>query len=482
MPSDETDQVHASTTPGQPAPQGPPGAAPSLPDPSSLIRSTQYRRLLLVAALIGVVVSFASWCFLELLHYVQQWVFVNLPHALGYKPAPNWWPLPVLAVAGVLIAFAVARLPGNGGHEPSDGLKFGGPTRPVDLPGILLAAVASIGLGMVVGPEAPLIALGTGLAVLAVKLSRRDAPDQVLALLAASAAFAAISSLFGSPVVGAVIIIEASGLGGPTLPLILLPGLLSAGIGSLVFIGMGSVSGLSSSAYAILPLSLPAYKEPTLAAFAWTILLSIAVAVVALAMVHLGLAVKGLVKQRPFVVIPAAALVVAGLAIAFAEITGQSFDLVLFSGQDSMSPLVQGAATLSLGTLALIIVFKGLAYGVSLGSSRGGPTFPAMFLGIVAGLLAGHLPGFAQTPAVAALMGAALVSLLRLPLSSVLVATFVAHAGFAVEPLIIVAVVVAYITVLALSARLAGEHATRGPAPLGGPTAASTDTATPGAG
>jgi H+/Cl- antiporter ClcA len=331
------------------------------------MRSRQYRILLVVAAVIGVVVSFASWCFLELVRYLQQWVFVNLPSGLGYKTAPDWWPLPVLAVAGVVIALAIVRLPGNGGHQPADGLDAaGGPTKPLDLPGIVLAALASIGLGMVLGPEAPLIALGTGLGVLAVKSSRKELPDQVVALLAAAATFAAISSLFGSPIIGAVIIIEATGLGGPTLPVILLPGLLSAGIGSLVFIGMGSLSGLSSS-----------------------------------------------------------------------------------------------------------------AYGVSLGSARGGPTFPAMFLGIIAALLAGHLPGFAQTPAVAALMGAGIVSVLRLPLASVLIAMFASQAGLSTGPLVIVAVVVAYITVLVLSARLEGKRATSGPAPLG-PAAAAVHGSTEG--
>jgi H+/Cl- antiporter ClcA len=337
----------------------------------------------------------------------------------------------------------------------------------------VLAALASVGLGMVLGPEAPLIALGTGLAVLAVKLSRKDMPDQVIALLAAAGAFAAISSLFGSPIVGAIIIIEATGLGGPTLPVILLPGLLSAGIGSLVFIGIGTATGLSSSAYAIQPLSLAPYREPAFTAFLWTVPLAVAVAVACFGIVQLGQAVKGLAARRPFIVVPAAALVVAGLAIAFAKISGQSFQLVLFSGQDSMNPLVNDAANLSLGTLGLLILFKGLAYGVSLGSARGGPTFPAMFLGIVAGLLAGHLPGFSQTPAVAALMGAALVALLRLPLSSVIVAMFASQAGAGSGPLVIVAVVVAYITVLVLTARLEGKKATSGPAPLGGAPAAS---------
>jgi H+/Cl- antiporter ClcA len=41
---------------------------------------------------------------------------------------------------------------------------------------VLLAALATLSLGVVLGPEAPLIALGGGLAVLAVRLARRDMP------------------------------------------------------------------------------------------------------------------------------------------------------------------------------------------------------------------------------------------------------------------------------------------------------------------
>ena len=427
-------------------------AAPPV-DPGSLLQSKSYRVLLVLASVIGVIVSVASWGFLELIHYTQQWVYKELPGDLGFGKVPVWWPLPVLAVAGVIVAFAIVRLPGTGGHQPSEGVKAGGPTKPVELPGVVLAALASVGLGLVLGPEAPLIGLGTGLAVLAVRSAKKDAPDRVVALMAAAASFAAISSLFGSPIVGAIIIIEAAGLGGPTLPVILLPGLLAAGIGSLVFIGMGSLTGLSTSAYAIPPLSLPAYHEPTVSAFAWTIVLAIAVAIVVFLMVQIGRKARDVVLRRPFVVIPVAALVVAGLAIAFGQITGKPADLVLFSGQDSMGQVVNQAATLSVSTLALLILFKGLAYGISLGSARGGPTFPAMFLGIVGGLLASHLSGFAETPAVAALMGAATVSVLGLPLSSVILAMVVSQAGLSTAPLIIVAVAVAFITVRVLTAR-----------------------------
>jgi hypothetical protein len=200
-------------------------------------------------------------------------------------------------------------------------------------------------------------------------------------------------------------------------------------------------------------LTLPTYHTPTVAAFAWTILLAVVTAVVVFAIAQIGRRINDATSKRPFVVVPVAALAVAGLAIAFAHITGQPDDLVLFSGQESMGTMVNQAGSLSLSTLTLLILFKGVAYGVSLGSARGGPTFPAMFLGIVAGLLCAHLPGYSETPAVAALMGAATVSMLRLPLASIIIAMVVSQAGGRTVPLIIVAVAVAYLTVLALSAR-----------------------------
>ena len=424
-------------------------------DPASLVRSRQYRVLLVLAAVIGLLVSLASWGFLELVHVIQLGVYKDLPSDLGYDTSPWWWPLPWLALAGVLTAFAIERLPGHGGHVPADGLKTGaGPTQPIELLGVLLAALATLGLGLVLGPEAPLIALGMGLGILAVQLVRKDAPQQVLGLMAAAGSFAAVSTIFGSPVIGSVIIIEAAGLGGPTLPLVLLPGLLAAGIGSLVFIGMGDWTGLSTSAWALSPFSLPTFPGPGWGDFGWTIVLAIAAALVVFVIVEIARWTTRVVSTRPFVLTTAAALVVGGLAIAFNQATDHRTDVVLFSGQDAFASLLKDASTLSLTTLALLLVFKGAAWSISLGNFRGGPTFPALFLGLVGGLLAGHLPGFSETPAVAVLMGAGVVSILRLPLSSVVIALLLtSKAGLAVAPLIIVGVVAAYITTEVLSAR-----------------------------
>jgi len=412
------------------------------------IRSRAFVVLMLVAAIVGVFVSLAAWCLLELINQIQRGVYVHLPSDVGYHSGPPlWWSLPVLALAGLIIAFAIERLPGEGGHIPANGLSTGGgATLPVALPGVILAALAAVGLGVVLGPEAPLIALGSGLGVLTIRLARRDAPPQVVTVVAAAGTFAAVSFLFQSPLLAAVLMIEVIGLGGPRLTLVLLPGLLAAGIGSLVSIGMGSWTGLSTSAYALGSVEgLSKFARPDIADFGWTIALALAVAAVCVLIVRCGRQTVGIVAVRRFVFLPAVGLFVAGLAIAFQEATGKPFQEVLFSGQNAIPQLATKVGTWSIGALALLIVFKGIAYSLSLGSFRGGPTFPGLFLGAVAGLMAGQLPGYAVTPAVAVGMAAAVAAVLRLPLSAIVIAAVLtARSGAGSEPLVIVGTVVAY--------------------------------------
>ena len=306
-----------------------------------------------------------------------------------------------------------------------------------------------------IGPEAPLIAIGSGFALLTLGLARRDVPPPVLMVVAAAGSFSALSFIFASPLIAAVILIEATGLGGPKLPLVLVPGLLAAGIGSLVSLGLGSFSGLSSSAYAIGALDVPVFKHPTIASSDGRSRSRSRSPIVARLIMHGGLSTHRFVVGRSrlmLLLLPAIGLVVAGLAIAFSQITGKGVDEVLFSGQDQLPGLVSQAGTWSLSALALLIVFKGVAYALSLGSFRGGPTFPAMFLGAVAGVLASHLAGFPLTPAVAVGIGAATVSVLRLPLSAVVIATLLTvKGGGGAEPLIIVGVVVAHLVTLQIA-------------------------------
>jgi H+/Cl- antiporter ClcA len=429
-------------------PADPSPAPAARPKPKALLL------LLVLAAAVGVVVSLAAWGFLELIHQIQVGIFTDLPEELGYRHgAPSWFYVVVLGAAGLLVALAIRRLPGNGGHVPAEGLQIGGdPVQPLELPGILLAAFATIGGGLVLGPEAPLIALGAGLGIFAIRSLRRDAPAEIQAVMAAAGSIAAMSLLFGSPIIAAVILIEALGLDREKLPLILLPGLLAAGIGSLISLGMGSLTGLSTSAYALGALSLPTLAKPALADFAWTFPLAIGVAVLVFAVMRLGLLSYAFARRNPLLVLPVVGVLVALLAIAFHEASGKAIEEVLFSGQDELPGLVTSAGSWSISALLLLLAFKGLAWGISLGSFRGGPTFPALFIGAAAGILASHLPGFDLTGAVAVGMGAGAVSVLRLPLSCVILASLlVSKSGEGASPLIIVGVVLAYLVTIGLS-------------------------------
>ena len=432
------------------------------------MRSRRYLGLLVIVAIIGIVVSLASWGFLELIYQLQQELYTHLPHAVGYAHGPPlWWPLPVLAIAALLVALAIRRLPGDGGHLPARGLAPGGPSSPLTLPGVILAGLITVGSGLILGPEAPLIALGSGVALLTLGRARKAMPSQALTVIGAAGSFAAVSFIFQSPLIAAVILIEAAGIGGPQLPLVVIPGLLAAGIGALVSLGMGSFTGLSTSAYALPPLSLPAFGHPNIGQFGWTIALALVIAVGARILMTGGLATHRVVSPRLVWCLPVVGLVIAGLAIAFHGASGRSFQYVLFSGQSELPGIVSHAGSWSLGALALLIVFKGLGYSLSLGSFRGGPTFPALLLGAAGGIMASHLPGFPLAPAVAVGIGASVAAVLRLPLSAVVLATLLtAKAGVGDEPLIIVGVAVAYVATLLVSVVI--KPPAEAPQPRGG--------------
>ena len=366
-------------------------------DPVALLRSRDYLRLLALAAILGVPVSAAAYGFLALVSYLQKEIFTHLPHGLGFATEPIWWPLPVLAVGGIIAGLAIRYLPGRGGPSPAGGFKMHGPPAPGQLPGILLAALATLVFGAVLGPEMPLILAGGGLALLAVRLARRDVPAQAAAVLAASGSFAAISTLFGNPLLGAFLLMEASGLGGPMLGLVLLPGLLAAGIGTLIFVGLDNLTGLGTFSLAI-P-GIPHFGTPTLAEFGWAVAIGVAAALAGSALRWLGRLLQPYADRWTLLAVPLAGLAVAGLAVGYAEGTGKSSNDVLFSGQSALGPLIQHSASYTVGALLLLMLCKGLAYGVSLSSFRGGPVFPAMFIGAAGGIALSHLPGCPSTQA-----------------------------------------------------------------------------------
>ena len=415
------------------------------PNPEALLRSRPYLVLLVLAAIIGVPIAGVAYGFLALVDKLQHWVFTDLPNELGFHGAPLWWPLPPLALAGLLVALTSRYLPGTAGHSPADGFKAGAPPpTPVELPGVVLAALATLSLGAVLGPEAPLIALGGGLGVCAVRLAKKDAPPQVTTMLAAAGSFTAISTLFGSPLLGAFLLMEAAGIGGAMLELVLLPGLLAAGIGSLIFIGLDNWTGLGTFSLAI-P-GLPHVGGLTGGEFGWALVIGVAAALAGAAIRWLAQVLRPHVEARILATI-VAGLAVAGLAIGYAAATGKAATDVLFSGQTALGPLIAHSGSYAVGALLLLLLCKGAAYSISMSGFRGGPVFPAMFVGATGGIALSHLPGLSPIAGAAMGTGAMCAVLLQLPMTSVLLATVLLTSdGLAVMPVVIVAVVVAYVT------------------------------------
>ena len=447
-------------------------------DPYAMLRTRSYVVLLVFSALLGVPIAVAAYYFLSLIDHLQEWVFSDLPDGLGFEGEPTWWPVVPLLAAGLVVGATIRYLPGRGGHSPADGFEAGAPPAAIELPGILLAALASLALGAVVGPEAPLIALGGGAASLVVRLVKRDAPAQALAVVGGAGSFAAVSALLGSPLLGAFLLMEAIGLGGAAATVVLLPGLLAAGIGALVFIGIGTRTGVGEFSLAV-P-NLPPFAHPNAAEFAWALAIGVVAAIVGTAIRMLAVYLRPVVERRIMLLTPVAGLVIAVLAIGYAETTDKSVNDVLFSGETSLPDLINQSAAYTVGTLLLLMVCKSLAYSISLSSFRGGPTFPAMYVGAAGGIAVSHLPGISLVPAVAMGIGAMTVVLLRLPLTSVLLATLLLGSdGLATMPVVIVAVVVAFVISAWFVPHPAREPAEDTNSTTPAPTGAHTEATTP---
>ncbi len=375
----------------------------------------------------------------------------------------------MLALCGLLVALTLHYLPGTGGHRPAEGFKTGGTVTARELPSIICAALATLALGAVLGPEAPLIAIGGGVAVLLMHLVRKDAPQQAVLMIGAAGSFAAISTLLISPLAGAFLLLEAAGIGGGLVSVVLAPGLLAAGVGALIFVGLDKLTGFGTFSLAV-P-HIPAATTPTVGEFAWAVGVGLVAAVIGTGIRRMALQLQPIVERRKVLLTPLVGLAVGGLAILFAEVTGKGTNQVLFSGENALAPLIQQAATWSAGALVLLVVCKGLAYGASLSSFRGGPTFPGMFIGAAGGMALSHLPGLPMIDGVGLGIGAMTVVMLGgMPLTAVLLTVlFLQSDAIDLISVVIVAVVVAWVA----SARLSRWLPLPPPAPGSAPTPAS---------
>jgi chloride channel protein, CIC family len=416
--------------------------------PASEVTAWTYLRLVLLGALIGIPAALVSAGFLGLVHYLQHWLWEDIPDALGHS-SPPWYLVLLLPVAGAALVLAARRLfPGDGGHKPLDGISMT-PTPPSYGVGIALAALATLAFGGVLGPEAPLIALGSvvGLIVTAfVRLGERER-----GVLATAGSFSAISALFGGPIVGGVLMVEgAVGLGAAALP-VLLPGFVAAAVGYAVIVGFGSWGGLDVPGLAI-P-DLPPHDGTQVGDLFLGVCVGVVAALAVVAVRGIAIRIDGRGQDRlgmPVILLAGGAAV--GALALLADALGADSQDVLFSGQAAVPNL---AAEDSTRIVLILLVAKALAYAVSLGCGfRGGPVFPAIFLGVALAELS--VIWFDKSPTWAIAVGAAAgtAAVTRMLLTPMLFAALlVGTGGLDTVPSAVLAASAAWLVVKALELR-----------------------------
>jgi H+/Cl- antiporter ClcA len=315
--------------------------------------------------------------------------------------------------------------------------------------GIALAALATLSFGGVLGPEAPLIALGSvvGLVVTSfVKLGERER-----GVLSTAGSFSAISALFGGPIVGGVLMVEgAVGLGSAALP-VLLPGFVAAAVGYVIIVGFGDWGGLEAPGLQV-P-DLPPYDGTHVGDLFLAVCVGVLAALLVVAVRAIAIRIDGQGQARlglPVILVGGGAAV--GALALLADALGAESQDVLFSGQAAVPDL---AATDSTRIVLVLLVAKALAYAVSLGSGfRGGPVFPAIFLAVALAELAVIWFDASPTWAVAVGTAAGTAAVTRMLLTPMLFAALlVGTTGLDAVPSAVLAASAAWLVVKALELR-----------------------------
>lgn len=285
---------------------------------------------MLVAGVIGLIFGYVV---LEIVNAGIAYIWETVPS--GWETTPIWYVVGILVVAAVMV-YVIRTYVGDAGHSPLAGIKVSSLT-PKEYVGAILAILASLFGGVVLGPEVALVASGSVVGGLVAKWFKQADPQSE-------------KKIVGFGVLGAILALFV----GPLLS--------------------GSVSMDGS------PTSIEVDQ------LGWAVVVAV-IATVAVSIARLiGFLVARAAGPRPhLLILVGAALVIAVAALVMHYGTGQPVLFVVTSGEELITEL---PTLTSVGTVAAIIIFKAIAYAASLGSGfRGGPFFPAMFLGAAAGLL-----------------------------------------------------------------------------------------------
>jgi chloride channel protein, CIC family len=329
---------------------------------------------LLPLVLPGVVVGVGSALLLMALSAVsnvlEDVLWTRIPDTLGVDPASPAWIVLILTLVGLAVGLVVTLVPGHAGPDPATVELGGPPLPPAILPGLALAVIISLGGGVSLGPENPILGINVGLAV---AIGLRVLPRIPGAAWSALAFSGTIGAMFGTPVGAALLLSESITESGQRMWDRLFGPLVAAAAGSLTLTLLGGESFV---------LTIVPYAQPQLVDLVTgSIVACGAAAVGMLAIYAFPVSYAAFQRLRS----PIATLVVGGFLLGVLGAIGGP--ITLFKGLAQMQQLADTVAEYTPAGLAAVALIKMVAVVIA-GTCgfRGGRIFPSVFAGVAMGL------------------------------------------------------------------------------------------------
>ncbi len=390
------------------------------------IQPRPYLKLLLLAALLGLVSAVITFVFLVLVQAGQILIWEQIAQAVGVS-VPIFT-LVICTLGGLLVGVLVKVFGDHSGIFAEMMLEFGktGRFNYRHAPGIVITALVSLVAGGSLGPEAPLADACGSLGTLTAEKLKLDEHDT--RSLGFSGISGMLASFVTSPFGGALLGLE-SARSSVDYAGTLFPSLVSSAVATVAFV-------LFSGSYFGALYTFSEYQPR-----ASDLLLAVPLGLVgALAGAIFMIAFKRLHHlMQPLKNHLIVRGLIGGLGLGIA---GALLPLTLFSGEEQTAILIRDAATLGVLLLIVLALVKLLITTLCLATGwKGGYIFPTMFAGTALGLAA-HLifPAIPAAVAVAATMGGAMVATMKAPIFSALfVAVLVQREA---SPVIAIAVIV----------------------------------------
>ena len=337
-------------------------------------------QLLFLAAVVGIISAFIAIGFRYLLFFFQNLFFYQEISGEEVSPVDNTlglWVIIVPVIGGLLVGlitkYAASEAKGHGVPEVMEAMTLhGGKMRPRIVLFKALASALSIGSGGSVGREGPIIQVGSGIGSTFGQILNLDR-DQVRVLVGCGAA-GGIAATFNTPVAGIIFALE-----------IILIELKSRSFISLVIAAFFATTVSRIFLGSTPAFEIPAYSFESLYEIVFYLGLGVISGFTSIALIRLVYYTEHLFSKIkiPHITKPA----MGGLIVG---IIGFFLPQVFGYGYDTIAKLLNQEFILT--TILLLLVFKIVAFVVTIGSGASGGIFsPSLFVGAALGAAYGWI-------------------------------------------------------------------------------------------